>query len=79
MPLTPLRARVSFATLACLPTRLLLLRLRTRPGHSRLPSPVTRPHSELFPEQYHMPSRVICLSLHPCSPTSKLSQKIQTP
>jgi hypothetical protein len=79
MFLTPHRTCLSFATLACLPTRPPFLRLCTKPGLSRLPSPVAQPHSELFPEQYHMPSKVICLSLLPDSLTSKFSQAIQTP
>src|ERR1700722_14313225 len=77
--LTPHRTCLSFATLACFPTRPPFLRLCTKPGPSRLPSPVAQPHSERFPEQYHMPSRVICLSLLPNSLTSTLSQAIQTP
>jgi hypothetical protein len=77
--LTPHRTDLSFATLACLPTRPVLLRLRTRPRPSRLPSPLVQPHTDLFSEQNHMPSRAICLSLHPSSLTSKLSQAIQTP
>ena len=77
--LTPHRTCLSSATIACPPTRPLFLRLRTRPGPSRLPSPLAQPHPELFSGQYHMPSRVICLSLRPSSRTSKLSQPIQAP
>lgn len=79
MFLTPHRTCLSFATLACLPTRPPFLRLRTKQSLVRWPSPFAQPHSELSSEQYHMASRAISLSLHNSSLTSTLSQAIQTP
>jgi hypothetical protein len=79
MFLTRHRTCLSFATLACLPTRPPFLRLRTKQSLVRWRFPFTQPHSELFSEQYHTASRAISLSLHHSSLTSTLSQAIQTP
>ena len=79
MPLTPLRARVSFATLACLPTRPRLLPLRTRRNLLRWSCSFAQSRYELFSEQYHGSSRASNLMLHHSSLTSAISHAIQTP
>jgi hypothetical protein len=79
MSLTRLRACLSFATPACLPTRPPLLRLRTRRSLLRWRYSLAQPRSELFSEQHDTASRASSLSLHHGSLTSRLSQAIQTP
>jgi hypothetical protein len=79
MLLTPLRNRLSFATLACLATRPPLLRLRTTHSLVQRQIPSAQPHSELFPEQCHTPSTANKLLRYQQSLTLAASQAIQTP
>jgi hypothetical protein len=79
MLLTPLRNCLSFAMLACLPTRPPLLRLRTIQSLVRWRFSCAQPHSELFSERSHTSSRANNLSPCHSSLTSETPQAIQTP
>ena len=79
MLLTPHRTCLSTATLACFPTRPLLVRLQTKQSLPAARFPFARPHSNPSSEQSHMPSRASAAHRHPSSLTSTLPQAIQTP
>jgi hypothetical protein len=79
MFLTPHRICLSIATPACFPTRPPFVRLRTEKSLSAVRYSIARPHSKLVSTQSRWPSRVVSLSFHLRSRTSKLSQVIQTP